>query len=128
MPARILIVEDDLVSLELVSYLLRAHGHTPIAARDGAEGLVAAARDRPDLILCDLVMPRLDGYEVARRLKSHPATRSIPLVAVTASAMQGERDRALAAGFDGYITKPIAPASFAADVELMLVNHGKNSL
>jgi CheY-like chemotaxis protein len=120
MSARILVIEDNHPNLDLMTYLLTAFGHTPLTAHDGAEGLEAAQRETPDLIVCDVHLPRVDGYEVARRLKGHPSLRRTPLVAVTALAMVGDRDRVLAAGFDGYIPKPIVPQTFVAQVEEFL--------
>src|SRR5262245_54688307 len=105
MPARILIIEDNPTNLDLMTYLLTAFGHTALTAADGEEGLEAVRREVPDLIICDVQLPQMDGYEVARWLKSHPQFRAIPLVAVTALAMVGDRDKMLAAGFDGYIAK-----------------------
>jgi CheY-like chemotaxis protein len=104
----------------LMTYMLNAFGHTTSEAVDGEQGVTAALREAPDLILCDIAMPRLDGYGVARRLKSEPTVRDVPLIAVTASAMVGDRDRIIAAGFDGYITKPITPETFVAEVESYL--------
>lgn len=120
MPARILVIEDNPTNLDLMIYLLTAFGHTSLTARNGEAGLEAAQREHPDLIICDIQLPILDGYEVARWLKSHPDLRTIPLVAVTALAMVGDRDRVLAAGFDGYIAKPIEPQTFVAQVEHFL--------
>jgi CheY-like chemotaxis protein len=120
MAARILIIEDNPADLELMRFLLQAFGYTPIIAGDGPEGMEAARRENPDLIVCDIQMPGLDGYEVARRLKSDPVLRAIPLVAVTAYAMVGDHDVALAAGFDGYLTKPIAPKTIFAQLEEFL--------
>jgi two-component system cell cycle response regulator len=120
MPARILVVEDNPANLELMTYLLAAFGHTPLTACDGHEGLGVARREAPDLILCDVQLPRMDGYEVAKRLKSDPALRKVPLVAVTAYAMVGDRDKILTAGFDGYMAKPIVPETFVAQVETFL--------
>jgi len=117
---RILIVEDNLTNLELMSYLLTAFGYTTVSASDGASGLGLARRECPDLIVCDIQLPEMDGYEVVRHLKDEEATSNIPLVAVTAFAMVGDRDRALAAGFDGYITKPIDPQTFVGQVEAFL--------
>jgi CheY-like chemotaxis protein len=88
-------------------YLLQSFGHTPFFARDGEEGLQVARSERPDLILCDMQLPAMDGHEVCRRLKSDPVLRSIPLVALTAYAMVGDREKMLAEGFDGYLSKPI---------------------
>ncbi|MHB2020399.1 MAG: response regulator [Candidatus Xenobia bacterium] len=120
MAARILIVEDHPTNLQLMVYLLHAFGYSLLSAPDGAAGLEAAAQERPDLILCDVHLPRVDGYEVARRLKQDPLLRKIPLVAVTALAMVGDRERLLEAGFDGYIGKPITPETFVGEVEKFL--------
>jgi two-component system, cell cycle response regulator len=127
MPARILIVEDNPTNLELMSYLLTAFGHTTLAACDGEEGIKVAQREMPDLIVCDIQLPNLDGYEVARRLKSNTAMHMTPLVAVTALAMVGDRDRVLAAGFDGYIAKPIAPETFVSQVEAFLTTERRST-
>jgi CheY-like chemotaxis protein len=118
--ARILIIEDNPTNLQLMVYLLQAFGHTPLEALDGETGLELIRRESPELVLCDIHLPSLDGFGVARDLKSHPALRNIPLVAVTALAMVGDRDRILSAGFDGYITKPISPETFVAQVEAFL--------
>jgi|SRR5919197_1025065 two-component system cell cycle response regulator len=118
--ARILIVEDKFENLELMVYILKAFGHQPSVARDGEEGLTAAAEQHPDLIVMDLQMPRLDGYEAARRLRADAQLRRIPLVAVSAYAMVGDREKVMAAGFDGYVTKPIDPESFVQEVERYL--------
>jgi len=120
MAARILVIEDNPASLELMRYLLRAFGHEPLLAGDGVEGLEAARRLVPDLIICDVQLPRLDGYSLARRLKDDAALHGIPLLAVTAFAMVGDRDKLLLAGFDGYLVKPIVPETFVADVEAFL--------
>jgi len=117
---RILVIEDMEENLEVITCLLSAFGHTVLTARDGEEGLEAAARERPDLILCDLRMPKVDGFEVAEQLKRDPELRRIPLVAVTALAMVGDRARVLMAGFDGYITKPIVPEEFPGEVQSYL--------
>jgi len=120
MAARILIIEDNPTNLELMSYLLHAAGHTLYTASDGAEGIASARRTQPDLIVCDMKMPGLDGCEVARRLKDDPVLRAVPLVAVTSYAMVGDCDMAIAAGFDGYLTKPIVPKTFVAQLEAFL--------
>lgn len=109
MSTRVLVIEDNVSSLELMMYLLTSFGHTPFRASDGEEGLNVARRERPDLILCDVQLAAMDGHEVCRRLKSDPALHSIPLVALTAYAMVGDREKLLAEGFDGYLSKPIDP-------------------
>ncbi|MHB8519850.1 MAG: response regulator [Limisphaerales bacterium] len=126
MSARILLIEDNPDNLELMTYLLQASGYRPLAARDGEEGLAAARRERPDLIVCDIQIPKLDGYEVARELKRDSQLRPIPLVAVTAYAMVGDRDRILVAGFDGYIPKPIDPETFVSQLESFVTVRGRS--
>ena len=120
MSARILIVEDNSANLELMTYLLTAFGHAPLQSRDGVEALEALSNQRVDLVVCDIQLPRMDGYEVLRNLRSSDAWRGLPVVAVTALAMVGDRDRVLAAGFNGYIGKPINPETFVAQVDVFL--------
>jgi two-component system cell cycle response regulator len=95
MGARILIIEDNPTNLELRGYLLKAFGHTVLTAIDGEEGLTAVHREIPDLIVCDAQIPKFDGYEVAKQLKNPPSLRQIPLIAVTALAMVGDRNKML---------------------------------
>ena len=123
MSARILIIEDNPANLDLMSYLLRAFGHYPLLARDGEGGIVVARNERPDLILCDIQLPKMDGFELARRLRADSALSKIPLLAVTALAMVGDRDKILAAGFDGYVPMPIEPETFVTEVERFLADH-----
>jgi two-component system cell cycle response regulator len=125
--AKILVIEDNIENLELMTYLLKAFGHTTTTASDGGEGVDHAHRESPDLIICDVHLPTMDGYEVARRLKMHPALRPIPLVAVTALAMVGDRDKVLAAGFDGYLPKPIVPEVFVQQIEAFLQPHARGA-
>ena len=116
MRARILVIEDNTANLDLMVYLLGAFGHIAVSARDGEEGLRAAAQVKPDLILCDIHLPKMDGYELVRRLKNDPDCCSIPIVAVTALAMVGDRDHVLRAGFDGYLPKPIDPEALVQQI------------
>ena len=113
---KILIIEDNPANLELMSYLLKAQGYTIVSAGDGPSGIDAICSERPDLVLCDVGLPVLDGYEVARRVKSDQELCQIPLVAVTAFAMDQDRTRISRAGFDGCITKPITPETFAREI------------
>lgn len=112
--ARILVIEDHPTNLELMSYLLRAWGHEVDTAVDGLQGLERAGVQPPDLVVCDIGLPGMDGYEVARRLKAGPATARVPLVAVTAYAMVGDQEKALRAGFDAHVPKPIEPVALMA--------------
>jgi CheY-like chemotaxis protein len=118
--ARVLLIEDNPPSMDLMCYLLEHFGHSPIRARDGLSGLEAMRTERPDLVICDIDLPRLDGYTLAARAKADAELRAIPLIAVTALAMVGDRDRAIRAGFDGYLPKPIEPETFVRDVEQFL--------
>ena len=122
--ARILIIEDDPASLEVARYLLNYAGHLTISASDGGQGAELAVDQGPDLILCDLQLPVMDGYHVLSQLREDPRWRRVPLIAVTASSMIGDREKVLAAGFDGYISKPIVPETFVADVESFLPRTG----
>lgn len=118
--ARILIIEDNPANIELMSFLLSAYGHAPLSAADGPRGVAAARSERPDLIACDVNLPGMDGFAVLAELKGEPALAGVPILAVTALAMTGDREKVLAAGFDGYISKPIEPESFVAELEAFL--------
>ncbi|HVA27115.1 MAG TPA: response regulator [Candidatus Baltobacteraceae bacterium] len=118
MPARILVIDDNGANLELMLYLLSAFGHTVRGAVDGIDGLKQARSGVYDLILSDVLMPGIDGYELARRFTADGLRGR--LVAVTALAMAGDRDRLLASGFDAYISKPIDPETFVAQIDELL--------
>jgi CheY-like chemotaxis protein len=107
MAARVLIVDDNPTNLKLVAYLVRANGYDVDTAGDAATALAAIAANRPDVILMDLQLPGIDGLELTRRLKADPATKDIKIIAVTAYAMKGDEEKALEAGCDDYVTKPI---------------------
>jgi CheY-like chemotaxis protein len=117
MGSRILVIEDNPANVALMTYLLQAFGHLTIVARDGEEGVEVALRTSPDLVLCDLALPKLDGHGVARRLRAEPSLKGVPLIAVTASDLFEDDGRLLATGFDGFIRKPISPETFVAEVE-----------
>src|SRR5918912_850760 len=118
--ARVLVVEDQKETLDLMAYLLRAFGHEVIPAGDGVEGLEAARQTRPDLMVIDIQMPVMNGLELVAAVKGDGALAPIPAVGVTAFAMVGDRDRILAAGFDGYLSKPIDPVTFVTELEVFL--------
>jgi CheY-like chemotaxis protein len=120
MAARILVVEDHEDNLALVNYLLKEFGHDPVGMGGSEAGLEAALREPFDLILIDILMPRMDGFEMVRRIRSERPQSHTPLVALTALAMVGDRDRILAAGFDGYVSKPIRPRSFVQEIDAFL--------
>lgn len=107
MPDRVLIVDDNPTNLKLVAYLVKAQGYDVETASDAEAALASIAANRPRLILMDLQLPGIDGLELTRRLKADPATREIKVIALTAYAMKGDHEKAIAAGCDDYVTKPI---------------------
>jgi CheY-like chemotaxis protein len=117
----ILVVEDNKASSDLMAYLLRAAGHTVMTCTDGADAVEIAGRQHPRVIVMDLQLERMSGLDAAALLAADPILRQIPKVAVTAYAMVGDRDRALKAGFQGYIAKPIEPTTFAAEITAFFV-------
>ncbi len=120
MPAKILIVEDYPNNRQLLKDVLEHHGYTVLESANGADGLKIAKADRPDLILLDIQMPFLDGYEVLRRLREDPELADIKVVAVTSFAMKGDREKAFAAGFSGHWTKPLDIKILPAEVKKLL--------
>ncbi len=119
-PKTILIVEDNELNMKLFNDLLEAHGYTILQARDGREGLEAARKHRPDLIIMDVQLPGISGLAVTRSLKEDEAMKAIPIIAVTAFAMKGDEDRIREAGCEAYISKPISTPKFLNAVEQFL--------
>jgi len=117
MSRRILIAEDDPASRELLREILGARGYQVVEACDGREALQKIAETEPDLVLLDIQMPVLDGFAVLRQLRQNPRFASLRVVALTAYAMRGDRERTLAAGFDAYIAKPINASVLGAELE-----------
>ena len=117
---RILVIEDNTDNLELVTFLLEKAGHEVFSAFDGRQGLDEACQILPDLILLDLTLPGIDGWSLAKMLKDDPATQAIKLVALTAHALPGDRRKALEAGCDGYLSKPLDVASFINEIRKFL--------
>jgi len=115
--SKILVIEDNEQNMYLVTFILEKHGYEVVQAWDGREGIELAGRVKPALIILDIQLPVMDGYAVARELRSNPALDDVPIVAVTSYAMIGDRERILAAGCNGYIEKPINPDTFMDDVE-----------
>lgn len=116
MTQRILVVEDTEDNRQILRDLLGAAGFEMIEAEDGAQGVAAAEREKPDLILMDIQLPVMDGYEATRRIKANAALKHIPIIAVTSYALSGDEDKARAAGCDGYVTKPFSPRQLLAKV------------
>lgn len=117
MSIKILVIEDNDENLYLVTYILENNGYEVVQARNGREGLEKAQENPPDMILLDIQLPVMDGYSVAEELVTIPALKGVPIVALTAYAMPGDRKRALEAGCSGYIGKPIDPHTFLNKVE-----------
>ncbi|MBX7255208.1 MAG: response regulator [Candidatus Hydrogenedentes bacterium] len=117
MKKKVLVIEDNEQNLYLVTFMLEKKGYEVVQARDGLQGIDLAGKIAPTLILLDIQLPGMDGYEVAQALRSNPAITGVPIIAVTSYAMVGDRERALEAGCTGYIEKPINPETFIADVE-----------
>ena len=122
--AKILLVADTAMNRDMLSRRLQRRGHEVICAVDGAEGLEAARREAPGLILMDMSLPGIDGWEASRQLKADPATSGIPIVALTAHAMSNDRERALEAGCDDYDTKPIELPRLMAKIDALLGSAG----
>ncbi len=120
MKRKILVIEDNEQNIYLMTFILENNGYEVVQARDGREGIELAGRVKPTLILLDIQLPDIDGYDVARELRSNPALDDVPIVAVTSYAMAGDREKCLDAGCVGYITKPINPETFVAEMEKYL--------
>ena len=120
MKQKILVIEDNDQNLYLITFILEKSGFAVIAARNGQDGIDMACLEIPALILLDIQLPLMDGYEVARRLRQVEAAKDIPIIAVTSYAMVGDREKALEAGCTGYIEKPIDPATFMDEIKKYL--------
>jgi two-component system, cell cycle response regulator DivK len=120
MSKRILLVEDQPDNRQIIRDLLAATDYELTEAENGEQALVAVAEQRPDLILMDIQLPIMDGYEAMRQIKADPGLRSIPIIAVTSYALSGEETKARAAGCDGYVTKPYSPRLLLAKIREFL--------
>lgn len=121
--ASILLVEDNEMNRDMLSRRLERKGYEVIIAVDGAEGVAKAESELPDIILMDMSLPILDGWEATRRLKSNDRTKRIPIIAQTAHAMAGDREKCLEAGCDDYATKPVELRVLLEKIENLLQNH-----
>jgi CheY-like chemotaxis protein len=117
---RVLVAEDNAVNRELLRELLETRGHSVIEACNGQEALEMIEQSRPDLLLLDISMPVLDGFATVRKIRENPELSALPVLAVTAYAMQGDQDNVLNAGFDGYLSKPINARDLANELERLL--------
>lgn len=121
-PKKILVVDDNQDSRELVVKVLKNKGYQMIEAVDGEDALEKALAEQPDLVLMDISIPKIDGYEVTRRLKSREDFKKTAIVALTAHAMKGDREKALSAGCEGYITKPVNIRELPEQIKLYMKN------
>jgi two-component system, cell cycle response regulator DivK len=117
----ILLIEDNEQNRYLATFLLEKHGYSVVPASDGFTGIELGLSFRPKAILLDIQLPKLDGYDVARALRRNALLDGVPIIAVTSYAMEGDREKAMAAGCDGYIEKPIDPETFVGQVEKLFL-------
>jgi CheY-like chemotaxis protein len=122
--ARILLVEDNEMNRDMLSRRLVRQGHTVLLAADGAEGIAKARDEAPDIVLMDMSLPVIDGWEATRRMRAEEATRHLPIIALTAHAMAGDREKAMAAGCDDYDTKPVELARLTGKISALLARGG----
>jgi len=123
---KILIVEDNEMNRDMLSRRLARRGYEIVIAVDGEEGIAAAKAKNPDLILMDMSLPVIDGWEATRRLKAEPSTRGIPVIGLTAHAMAGDREKVIAAGCDDYDTKPIELPRLLEKIEALIQTNSKS--
>ena len=120
MSKTILIVEDNELNMKLFNDLLQAHGYNTLQTKDGREVMEITRRSRPDLILMDIQLPVLDGYEATRRIKADPKLKAIPVIVITSYALSGDEQKARAAGCDAYVAKPYSPRALLAKIREFL--------
>ncbi len=117
---KILVVEDNGNNLYMIKFILEKNGYNVVQAKNGLEGVNLAKTCQPNLIIMDIQLPVLDGYEATRRIKANISTNHIPIIAVTSYAMSGDRAKTIEAGCDGYIEKPIEPETFIKEIRQFL--------
>jgi len=127
MPEKILIVEDNPQNMKLLLMTLRPHGYALLKATDGEEALDIAVRDKPDLIIMDIQLPKVSGLEVTRRLRWMPAFNHVPIIAITAYAMKGDKEKFIESGCDAYLSKPINTCELPEVVKEMLAGQQQDN-
>jgi len=125
MAEKILIVDDDIDTLRLLSLMLKKQGYQTVVAHNGSQGLLKMSEESPDLVLLDVMMPEMDGYEVARRLRSNPETTKVPILMFTAKSQASDKAIGFAAGVDDYLTKPTTPMELQEHVKALLARSVK---
>ena len=126
MSKRILVIEDDPASLRLMQYILEHKGYEVLTAVNGLDGLKKARNKEPDLILLDVMLPGMDGFDICYHLRAEPQTAKLPILMLSAKAREVDRDTGLKVGADYYITKPVAPAEIISNVEALLAQGEHN--
>lgn len=121
--AKILVVEDNALNMKLAALLLGRANHKVLRAGDAESGLALARREQPDLILMDIQLPGMDGFEAIKQIRQDETVQNIPVVALTALAMKGDKERIRAAGYDAYVSKPIDHVEFLAVIDSQLAGH-----
>jgi two-component system cell cycle response regulator DivK len=119
---KVLVVEDNERNRYLISFLLKGDGFEVIEALTGEDGVEMAIREQPDIVLMDIQLPSIDGYETTRRIRASPGGEKVPIIALTSYAMTGDRERSLAAGCNGYVEKPINPDTIIGEIRTFLRN------
>jgi two-component system cell cycle response regulator DivK len=114
---RVLVVEDDAQNSYLIGFILEKSGYEVVTACDGEQAIAEVDKAVPDLILMDMLLPKMNGYEATRQIKARADTSGVPIVALTAYSMKGDREKILESGCDGYISKPIDPETFVSEME-----------
>ena len=123
MPAKVLIADDELYILESVSYVVKSAGMTPLVAEDGEEALRLAEAEKPDLIILDVMLPKLSGLQVCARLRANPLTRTIPVLMLSARGQESDEAQGRQSGADDYMTKPFSPRRLKMCIEAMVLPH-----
>jgi CheY-like chemotaxis protein len=124
---RVLVVDDEPDAIKICHYILKMYGAEALSATNGQEGIATALEQKPEVILSDIAMPVMNGYEMIGALKENPQTKTIPVIAITAHALVGDREKAISAGFTGYMAKPLQPKKFIHDLIGLLKQHPTTS-
>ena len=124
MTPKVLIVDDELYILESVGYVVRSAGFEPLTAQDGETGLALAFSEIPDLIILDVMLPKMTGLEVCRRIRENPATKTIPVIMLSARGQEADELQGMKSGADEYMTKPFSPRRLKARIEALIAGHG----
>jgi two-component system, OmpR family, alkaline phosphatase synthesis response regulator PhoP len=127
MESKVLIIEDDPATTRLVDYSLRHHGYQVITAANGLEGIRKAKSEAPDLVILDVMLPGMDGFEICHRLRTEPATSKIKILMFSAKTQDADRETGMKMGADDYLTKPAAPAEIVARVEKLLATRNSQT-